>query len=57
MRYMRTLTESNIMDSSRDRFTQIPMHNDEGIVTGAALKQWIVEWLQYEILRQMHKIN
>jgi len=41
----------------RDMFTQIQMHNDKALVTGAALKKLILERLPQKILEQMHTID
>jgi hypothetical protein len=41
----------------RDMFTQIQMHNDKALVSGAALKKIILDRLPYKILEQMHTVN
>ena len=38
-------------------FTQIQMHNDKALVTGAALKKLILERLPQKIVEQMHTID
>jgi hypothetical protein len=41
----------------RDMFTQIQMHNDKELVSGAALKRIILDRLPYKILEQMPTID
>jgi hypothetical protein len=41
----------------RDMFTQIQMHNDKALVSGAALKKIILDRLPYKILEQIHTVD
>jgi hypothetical protein len=41
----------------RDIFTQIQMHNDKALVSGAALKKIILDRLPHKILEQMHTVD
>jgi len=41
----------------RDMFTQIQMHNDRALVSGAALKKIILDWLPDKILEQMQTVD
>jgi hypothetical protein len=41
----------------RDMFTQIQMHNDKALVSGAALKKIILDRLPHKILEQMHTVD
>jgi hypothetical protein len=41
----------------RDMFTQIQMHNDKALVSGAALKKIMLERLPHNILEQMHTVD
>jgi hypothetical protein len=41
----------------RDMFTQIQTHNDKALVTGAALKKFILERILQKILEQMHTVD
>jgi hypothetical protein len=40
----------------RDMFTQIKMHNDKTLVSGAALKKIILDRLPHKIVEQMHTV-
>lgn len=43
--------------STGDRFTQLQMHNEKGLVRRAALKTLIFERLALEILESMHTFD
>jgi len=41
----------------RDMFTQIQTYNNRAMVTGAALKKLILQWLPQKIIEQMHTVD
>jgi hypothetical protein len=41
----------------RDMFTKIETFNDKAMVTGAALKKRILEWLPHKIIEQIHGVD